>query len=49
MAQTNPLSGVQILENVMKRKYSNCIGKSMSGGTNGRKVHKEIENIKDFV
>ena len=33
----------------MKRKESNCIGKSTSDGTNGEKVHREIENIEDLV
>ena len=49
MTQTNPLFGVQIFENAMKRKEDNCIGKSMSDDTNGEKAHKEIGNIEDLV
>ena len=49
MAQTNPLVGVQILKNAMKRKEGNCIVKSTSDGTNGEKFHVETENIEDLV
>ena len=48
-AQTNPLSGVQILENVMKRKEDNCTGKSTSDSSNGEKVHGETVNIEDLI
>ena len=49
MAQTNPPSGVQILENTIKRKEGNYIGKSMSDSTNREKVGREARNIEDLV
>ena len=49
MAQTNPLSGVQILENLMKGKEGNCTGKSTSDSTNREKVYRETKNIEDLV
>ena len=47
--QTNPTFGVQILENTMKGKESNCIGKSTSDSTNREKVDREAKNIEDLV
>ena len=49
MAQANPLFGVLILENTMKGKEGNCIGKSMSDSTNREKVDRETRNIEDFM
>ena len=49
MTQTNPPSGVQILENTIKMKEGNCIGKNTSDGTNEEKVYRETKKIEDLV
>ena len=49
MAQTNPQSGIQILENTMKGKEGYCTGKSMSDSTNREKVDGEARNVEDLV
>ena len=41
--------GVQILENAMKRKEDNYIGKSTRDGPTEEKVHKEIGNMEDLM
>ena len=49
MAQTNPPSGVQILENTMKGKEGNYTWKSTSDNTNKEKVDREARNIEDLL
>ena len=49
MAQTNPPSGIQILENAMKGKEGNCTWKSTSDSTNREKDVREAKNIEDLV
>ena len=49
MAQTNPLSDVQMLENAMKRKEDNCIRKSTSDDIYREKVFRKTNYIKDLV
>ena len=45
----NPSSGLEILENTMKGKEGNCIGKSTSDSTNREKVDRKARNIEDLV
>ena len=49
LSRPNPLSGLEILENTMKEKEGNCIGKSMSDSTNREKVDRKARNIEDLV
>ena len=48
-AQTNPLFGVEIQKNTMKRKEGNCTEKNTSVVTNGEKVYRETKNIEDLA
>ena len=49
MAQTNPPSGVKILENIMKGKEGKYTWKSTSDNTNREKVDREARNIEDLL